>query len=98
MIYYGVKHIISPKPPDNEKSNLIEVLIVTPNGSLTMAKKKIKRRKGRNDADAKRKEHAKVEKWKELKKKHITPEYCRAAIANLTEMLDDKTRWESPDN
>ena len=63
-----------------------------------MAKKKIKKRKGRADADVKRKAHKKEVYWAELKKRHITPEYLKAAIANLTEMLEDKSRWEECHN
>lgn len=55
-----------------------------------MAKKKIKRRK-RVNAEQLRKAHSKEVYWTNLKKRHITPEYCRAMITELTRLIAEKT-------
>jgi len=55
-----------------------------------MRHKKTKKRKGRNDAEKLRKAHEKELYWAELKKRHITPEYCRAAIAEFDRLLAEK--------
>ena len=53
-----------------------------------MAKKKIKRRKGRADAEAKKKAFAKELRIKQLAKRGITPDYCKAAIAELDRLIE----------
>lgn len=63
-----------------------------------MKHKKTKKRKGQGSA-AKRQASFKSQLyWAAQRKRHITPEYCRALITEFDRMLEDKERWDNNGN